>query len=187
MLRRPSASVVGIGSQPSRLYWAAQATPLGGARRKEALMNRTTRFATTVVVSGVLGLAGLGLGTGTAAADPLSGTYSLFSDQSQRKLNGVPTPYKNSSTLWNITPCGDGCARIVSATGWAATASLNNGRWEFTRDAAWACPDGRNLPNSIGYSIDAVTLTGTSTGTIPVACEGFPVFADGVTVTLTKI
>ena len=64
---------------------------------------------------------------------------------------------------------------------------MNNGRWEFTREAAWSCPDGRNLPNSIAYSIDAITLTGTSTGTIPVGCEGFPVFADGVTVTLTKV
>ena len=150
-------------------------------------MNRPTRIATTVVVSGALGLAGLGLGAGTASADPLSGTYSLFSDQSQRKLNGVPTPYRNSSTVWNFTPCGDGCAQIASATGWTATASLNTGRWEFTREAAWTCPDGRNLPTFIAYSIDAVTLTGTSTGTIPVGCEGFPVFADGVTVTLTKI
>ena len=150
-------------------------------------MNRSTRLATTVVVSGALGLAGLGLGAGTASADPLSGTYSLVSDQSQRKLNGVPTPYRNSSTVWNITPCGDGCAHITSATGWTATAALNNGRWEFTREAAWNCPDGRNLPNFIAYSIDAATLTGTSTGTIPVGCEGFPVFADGVTVTLTKI
>lgn len=140
-----------------------------------------------MVVSGALGLAGVGFGAGTATAEPLSGTYSLFSDQSQRKLNGVPTPYRNSSSTWTITPCGDGCAVVVSATGWTANASLNNGRWEFTREAMWSCPDGRNLPNSIAYSIDAATLTGTSTGTIPVGCEGFPVFADGVTVTLTKI
>jgi len=141
------------------------------------------------VVSGALGLAvvGLGAGTATATADPLTGTYSLFSDQSQRKLNGVLTPYKNSSSIWTFTPCGDGCAVVVSATGWTGNASLNNGRWEFTREAAWSCPDGRNLPNSIAYSIDAITLTGTSTGTIPVGCEGFPVFADGVTVTLTKV
>lgn len=150
-------------------------------------MNRLTRIATTVLVSGGLGLAGLGLGAGTAAADPLSGTYSLFSDQSQRKLNGVPTPYRNSSAVWTLSPCGDGCAHVASATGWTATASLNNGRWEFTREAAWMCPDGRNLPNFITYSIDADTLSGTSTGTIPVGCEGFPVFADGVTVNLTRI
>jgi len=141
------------------------------------------------VVSGAFGLAvvGLGAGTTTATADPLTGTYSLFSDQSQRKLNGVLTPYKNSSSIWTITTCGDGCAVVVSATGWTGNALLNNGRWEFTREAAWSCPDGRNLPNSIAYSIDAITLTGTSTGTIPVGCEGFPVFADGVTVTLTKV
>jgi hypothetical protein len=150
-------------------------------------MNRTLRTAATLVMSGALGLAGLGLGAGTATADPLSGTYSLFSDHSQRKLNGIPIPYRNSSATWDITPCGIDCAHIASATGWTADARLNNGRWEFTREAYWTCPDGRNLPNYIGYSIDAVTLTGTSTGTIPVGCEGFPVHADGIAVTLTKV
>jgi hypothetical protein len=43
------------------------------------------------VVSGALGLAVVGLGAGTANADALNGTYSLFSDQSQRTLNGVLT------------------------------------------------------------------------------------------------
>ena len=36
-------------------------------------MNRTTRLATTVVLSGGLGLAGLGLGAGTAQAGPIFG------------------------------------------------------------------------------------------------------------------
>jgi len=132
--KRVSASVVGIGSQHRGLYWTAQQRQRGGAQRKAATMNRISRLATTVVVSGALGLAGLGLGAGTAIADPLSGTYSLFSDHSQRKLNGVLTPYHNSSSIWHMTPCGVGCARIVSATGWTANAVLNNGRWEFTRD-----------------------------------------------------
>jgi hypothetical protein len=74
----------------------------------------------------------------------------------------------------------------VSAAGWNADARLNNGRWEFTRDAVWGCPDGTYLPQTISYSIDAATLTGTSTGTIPVGCEGFPIFADGVKVTLSR-
>ncbi|MCT7661380.1 hypothetical protein [Mycobacterium deserti] len=150
-------------------------------------MNRFARTAATAVMSGALALAGLGLGAGTATADTLSGTYTLFSDHSQRKLNGIPTPYHNSSSVWTITPCGDGCARVVSAAGWSANAHLNNGRWEFTREGMWSCPDGRNLPNAIGYSIDAATLRGTSTGTIPVGCEGFPVFADGITVSLTRV
>jgi hypothetical protein len=149
-------------------------------------MNRTMRIATTVVMSGAIALTGLGLGSAAADPAPLQGTYTLFSDQSQRGLNGIPIPYQNSSAQWTITPCGDGCAHINSATGWSARAVLANGRWEFTREAAWGCPDGRGLANFISYSIDAVTLTGTSTGSIPVGCEGFPIHADGVTVTLTK-
>lgn len=139
------------------------------------------------MVSGALALAGLGLGAGTATADALSGTYALFSDHSHRTLNGIPTPYPSSSSVWTFTPCGEGCARVDSAAGWSAQAHLTNGRWEFSRDGVWSCPDGRNLRNTIGYSIDAATMRGTSTGTIPVGCEGFPVFADGVTVTLTRV
>jgi hypothetical protein len=148
---------------------------------------KSTTAATTALMSGALALAALGLSGGTAAADSLAGTYTLFSDHSQRTLNGVPTPYHNSSSVWSFSPCGDGCTRVDSAAGWSAQAQLTNGRWEFARDGMWSCPDGRNLPNRIAYSIDAATLQGTSTGTIPVGCEGFPVFADGITVSLTKV
>jgi hypothetical protein len=146
-------------------------------------MNMISR---AVIMTAVAAGAAVGLAS-PASADELNGAYTLFSDQSQRTLNGQPTPFRNSSAVWNITPCGDGCARVASGTGWTADARLNNGRWEFTREAAWTCPDGRNLANAISYSIDAVTLTGTSTGSIPIGCEGFPIFADGITVTLTRI
>jgi len=39
-------------------------------------MNRLSRFATTALVSGALGLAGLGLGAGVAQAAPPSGPYN---------------------------------------------------------------------------------------------------------------
>lgn len=132
----------------------------------------------------------VGLATGVAApahADDLSGTYTLFSDQSQRKTNGIPNPYQNSSATWTFTPCGPGCARVDSATGWSAEAHLTNGRWELTREATWSCPDGRQLANAISYSFDAATLTGTSSGNVPVGCEGFPVVIDGISVTLTRV
>jgi hypothetical protein len=146
-------------------------------------MNLVTRAAAAAA-------AFLGVAVGLAApaqADELSGTYTLFSDQSQRKTNGMPNPYRNSSATWNITPCGPGCARVDSLTGWTADARLNNGRWEFTRDAQWSCPDGRQLANAISYSFDAMSLTGTSTGNVPVGCEGFPIFIDGIAVTLTRV
>lgn len=122
-----------------------------------------------------------------ARAEDLTGTYTLFSDQSQRRTNGMPNPYQNSSATWTFTPCGPGCARVDSATGWSADARLNNGRWELTREAFWSCPDGRQLANAISYSFDAVTLTGTSSGNVPVGREGLPVIIDGITVTLTGI
>lgn len=145
-------------------------------------MKSSIRAAAAAVAftAGAVGLAA------PASADELRGSYTLFSDQSQRRANGVLNPYANSTAVWNITPCGPGCSRIASATGWTADAVLRNGRWEFGRDATWSCPDGRQLPNRISYSFDAQTLTGTSTGDIPSGCEGFRVFVDGITVTLTE-
>ena len=146
-------------------------------------MHFVTRTAATATA--ILGVA-IGLAP-PAQADDLSGTYTLFSDQSQRRTNGIPNPYRNSSATWNFTPCGPGCARVDSATGWTADAHLNNGQWEFIREATWSCPDGRQLANAISYSFDAATLTGTSSGNVPVGCEGFPIVIDGIAVSLTRL
>ncbi|MEV3900980.1 hypothetical protein AB0K11_01525 [Mycobacterium sp. NPDC050551] len=144
-------------------------------------MNRIARIATALAMAG----AAIGL-AGPAHADDLSGTYTLLSDQSQRAVNGTLNPYPSSSATWIITSCGAGCARVAATTGWTADARLVHGRWGFSREAVWSCPDGRQLPNTIGYSFDAVTLTGTSTGRIPAGCEGFPVNVDGIRVSLTR-
>ena len=145
-------------------------------------MRTVVRAAATAVA-----MAGAAIALANPAhADDLSGTYTLISDQSQRMVNGAPNPYPNSSATWIITPCGPGCARVAATTGWTADARLVNGRWEFTREATWSCPDGRQLPNTIGYSFDPATLTGTSTGLIPTGCEGFPVSVDGIRVSLTR-
>jgi hypothetical protein len=53
-------------------------------------MNRISRFATAVVVSGGLSLAGLGLATGTAQADPFWGP----------SYNGGNCPGGNTCTHW---------------------------------------------------------------------------------------
>lgn len=125
--------------------------------------------------------------SGPAWADDPLGAYTLLSDQSQRTVNGVLTPYQNSTATWVLGPCNAGCLNIQSSAGWSAYAYLNNGRWEFTREASWVCPDGRTLPSSVGYSFDAATLTGTSWGNVPVSCEGIPLTVDGVTVSLSKV
>lgn len=140
------------------------------------------KLAVGVAVVGVA----VGLAGPASAEDPV-GTYTLFSDQSQRTVNGVLTPYDNSTATWVLGPCRDGCLNIQSNAGWSAYAYLTNGRWEFLRDTVWNCPDGRQLPLTISYSIDPASLVGTSTGFVPAGCEGFPLTIDGVTVSLTKV
>lgn len=140
------------------------------------------------VLAVAVAVAGLTVASaGVASAEDPLGEYTLFSDQSQRVVNGVLTPFENSTSTWYLGPCREGCLNIQSTAGWSAYAYLNNGRWEFIRDTVWNCPDGRQLPLAISYSFDSVTLTGTSTGYAPTGCEGFPLEVDGVTVSLTKV
>jgi hypothetical protein len=61
--------LVGIGSHSRGRYLTGDANK-GGASRKEPTMNRISRLATAVLVSGSLSLAGLGLAAGTAQALP---------------------------------------------------------------------------------------------------------------------
>ena len=136
--------------------------------------------AATVMMGAALALAG------PSSAD-LLGPYVMNDDQSQRVLNGVLTPAPNSSATWSMGPCRDGCLVIHSDAGWSSYAYLNNGRWEFSRDTVWNCPDGRRLPLTLSYSFDEASMTGTTRGFAPAGCEGFPITADGVTFTLTDI
>jgi hypothetical protein len=58
-LREQRVVLVGIGSHSHGRYLTGDAY-IGGAPRKEPTMNRISRFATAVLLSGSLGLAGLG-------------------------------------------------------------------------------------------------------------------------------
>jgi hypothetical protein len=79
-------------------------------------MNRTSRFATTVAVSGGLALAGLGLGAGTAQADP--GT-----DMAYNWCPGQALPFRNLQWdmsvchTYYIVPVGTGDVRMVDLHG----------------------------------------------------------------------
>jgi hypothetical protein len=64
------------------------------ASRREPIMNRTSRLAATVLVSGVLGLAGLGLAAGTAQAAP-RGPYQWCPGQ----------PLPATDVNWDMSVC----------------------------------------------------------------------------------
>ena len=61
-------------------------------------MNRMSRFATTVLVSGALGLAASALGAGTAEAAPPSGPYTWCQGR-PRRWAGRPVQFTGSAEL----------------------------------------------------------------------------------------
>jgi hypothetical protein len=63
---------------------------------REGNMALVTRAAAVAIA---LSLVPVGLAA-PARADDLDGTYTLFTDQSQRRTNGMPNPYQNSSATW---------------------------------------------------------------------------------------
>jgi alkanesulfonate monooxygenase SsuD/methylene tetrahydromethanopterin reductase-like flavin-dependent oxidoreductase (luciferase family) len=79
-------------------------------------MSRISRFATTVVISGGLALAGLGLAAGTAQADP-------FAAQPHSWCPGQALPFNNIQWdtgvchTWYTVPFGQGNVRMVDLHG----------------------------------------------------------------------
>ena len=135
-------------------------------------------------VAGALavGLGGLSLLLPTtASADPgLTGTYAYFVtaeiDRGARMdINDLPT--------WTVTPCGPGCAHVSSSDPTPGASSpydgdlqLVDGSWQMTvaRPDLSVCNDGRRLPGTVSYSVDATTLAGTADGTVAADCDGKP-------------
>ena len=79
-------------------------------------MSRISRFATTVVISGGLALAGLGFAAGTAQADP-------FAAQPHSWCPGQALPFNNIQWgmgvchTWYTVPFGQGNVRMVDVQG----------------------------------------------------------------------
>lgn len=73
------------------------------------------------------------------------------------------------SSVWTVTPCGEGCVHIVSSTGGTDTDAYRDGRyWVFDRivDPGIECPPSpynfqrRKLPATMRFTINADSLAG---------------------------
>ena len=130
-----------------------------------------------------LGLGGLSLmAPTTASADQgFTGTYAYFVTEeidrgTQADINNIPT--------WTVTPCGPGCAHVSSSPdptpggsgAYDGDLQLVDGVWHMTvaRPDLSICNDGRRLPGTVSYSVDATTLAGTADGTVAADCDGAP-------------
>jgi hypothetical protein len=99
-----------------------------------------------------------------------SGTYTFFSDGTRMTVNGEPRAGGlPSSTTWRITPCGTGCATVTSSLNWTTELHLTQHTWTATRTLDINCG---HAASTITYSLNADTLTGTATNTIP--CDNPP-------------
>ncbi|MEB3071005.1 hypothetical protein [[Mycobacterium] vasticus] len=70
------------------------------------------------------------------------------------------TPF---ATTWTVTPCGDGCVHIHTASGLTDTdAHLVAGRWVFQRydNAGILCDNHKLMPATVEFRVDPATLRG---------------------------
>lgn len=115
-------------------------------------------------------LTGLAVGTAsTAWADTtMSGHYIM----TETYKDGRPV-----TNDWNFTPCGDGCASLVSNGIPVGQARLVNGQWTSPEAAGDIhCPDGTVVPNASSAHMvwDPNTLAGTDQITLTVPACGAP-------------
>src|SRR5574337_173617 len=131
------------------------------------------RTKTRMAVAGVVAAGGVALvGAATAHADDFNGKYAFR----------LGTGGGESSSVWTVTPCGDGCVHITSSTGGTDTDAYRDGPyWVFERvvDPGIECPGNpynfqiRKLPATMRFTINPDTLlgqyqpVGTPCGAIP--------------------
>jgi hypothetical protein len=114
--------------------------------------------------------------TSVAEADTMSGAYTYRNNS------------KGLSTTWTFTPCGPGCAEVVSApmvgsepastlAGFSGQATLNRNKWTMTAersDAATCDLDGSDVPGTSTYTWDNDNLSGIFTSFFAEAGCGDP-------------
>jgi hypothetical protein len=103
--------------------------------------------------------------TAVGAATPASATPVMSGHYIETTTNSAGQSTTND---WNFTPCGDGCASVVSANGYAmGQARLVNGQWTLDTTVTASCNDGTMVPSGghAHYVWDANTLAGTDVST----------------------
>jgi hypothetical protein len=103
-----------------------------------------------------------------AWADPeMSGHYI--------KTTTNPESGRSATTDWYVTPCGDGCADVITASG-TSRAQLVNGQWTMDAIGSPVCTDDSSVPDAstVHFTWDPDTLAGTADNTHKTAACGQP-------------
>ncbi|MBS9534448.1 hypothetical protein KIH27_12715 [Mycobacterium sp. M1] len=120
------------------------------------MMKSQAIAAATFALAGGAAVAAAALAGAEVAASPdFTGTYAYAYNGGS---NGTPF-----STTWTVTPCGDGCAHIVTASGLTDTnAHLSGGKWVFQRydDAGILCDNHKLMGATVEFRVDPRTLQG---------------------------
>lgn len=136
------------------------------------------RTRIVITVAAVCVGSSVGLAAPAAADGPVfKGTFLSVTDD-------------GSTNTWVVTPCGTGCAHVVSDTGHVnADAQLVDGMWRFTytHPTGWDCEDGTDAPATRRVAIDAATLQGTVAQGPDNVCGATDVIGDPFGFTLNQI
>lgn len=117
---------------------------------------------TRMFLTSTLALGGIAIAAAVpAVADDFSGKYAFH--------EGVGPTAKDFSSVWTVTPCGEGCVHIVTSNGATDTdAHLEGPYWVFEKfaDPGVECPGNsytivkRKLPAMMKFTINPDTLLG---------------------------
>ncbi|MDG4667187.1 hypothetical protein [Mycobacterium sp. 236(2023)] len=131
----------------------------------------------------VAAMAAACVGGAVGLAAPASADGPIF------KGTFLLTTQDGSTNTWVVTPCGAGCARVVSDTRLDADAHLADGQWHFTytHPTGWDCEDGTDAPATRRVAVDAATLQGTVAQGPDNVCGETDVVDDPFTFTLNQI
>jgi len=94
------------------------------------------------------------------AAAPASAAAEMSGHYIETETSPDSQPNTND---WYVTPCGDGCASVVSNGAFLGQALLTNGQWTMDGAVNIICGDGTDVPNAASshFTWDPYTLAGT--------------------------
>jgi hypothetical protein len=122
------------------------------------------------------------VGTATANATDLSGTYNVVFDHRDG--------YVDDTFQWTLTPCGDGCLHATGDDGWQGDFHLIHGEWTLIQQNvpnSVRCKDGSRHDGDMTLTFDPTSLRGKSTGYDNVGCPlGVPGPTNAISFTLGK-
>jgi hypothetical protein len=131
--------------------------------RRHKIMTITPGLAVAATFAAVA----VGAASPACADQTMSGHYIA----TESNVNG-----RSTTNDWYVTPCGDGCASVLSNGTSLGQARLANGHWTMDGTSNAVCADGPKVHDAVSdhFTWDPNTLAGTVNETFKVPACAWP-------------